>query len=416
MTVFGIALRSLRQRALATVLTAVSVALGVALVFFVFGVRDTASGAFRDAARGYDVVLGGKHTSPLTTVLSTIFYADQPTDRIPIEAYEAVRAHENVAYAIPFAVGDVYQGWRVAGTTADFFDAIEDSGKRPLRDRVRGRVFSSPEAFEAVVGGIASVRTGLVLGARFRVSHGMEKGGPQHAEEWTVVGVLEPTGTPNDRAIFITLEAFFAVTGHERPDAGMAGAEPPGHDEDEHAPWAVSSIVVRLKRPAERGMFIEAMNQRPDLQAALPAREIPKLIDAVRNVETLARSIAWAVLAISGLATFVGLYNTIQGRRRELAILRALGARRLHVFSVVVLEAVLTCLFGGLAGIALGHARIAVVAPYFLGEYGVRIAPSPGLPELQMLVVLLGMGVLVGLLPAWRAFRVPVAENLHPID
>ena len=233
MTVVGIALRSLRQRLLSTVLTSTSVGLGVALVVFVFSARDQARRAYDDAGRGYDVVLGGIHTSALASVLSTVFHVDKPTDVVPIEVYEAVRKDPRVAHAVPYALGDVYRGFRVVGTTPELFDAVTDADGKPIRERVRGRVFGGGEEFEAVVGGLAAARTGLVLGSKIRVTHGTEAGGHEHDETWEVVGILDPTGTPNDRAVFITLESFFRVKGHEGPGPG---------GEEAGKPWAVSSI------------------------------------------------------------------------------------------------------------------------------------------------------------------------------
>jgi putative ABC transport system permease protein len=429
--VLRIALRSLSSRRLSTALTALGVALGVGLVVFVVTVRDASRGAFDDAARGYDVILGGVQTSSLTSVMNTVFHVDQPVDTVDVEILSEVKADPRVRYAVPYAVGDVYRGYRVVGTSAQFFDAITDAGGRPLRERLvpGSRTFADGAEFEAVVGGIAAARTGLGLGSRFTVTHGLEEGGHHHDEEWTVVGVLEPTGTPNDRAIFITLESFFHVKGHEAPaapvpgtgeekPAAMADGEHGDHGEDHGPVWAVSSIVVRLASPAMRFQFASDWNRRKDVRAALPSREVQRLFDVVRNVDGLLRAVAGLVLVVAGLSILVGLYNTIAGRRREIAILRALGARPRHVVSVVVLESVLTCLVGGLAGLALGHAAVAASAPLLLEKVGIRITAAPLGWELYAAVAggLLLLGVLAGALPAWRAFRTPVAENLHPTD
>src|SRR5205814_2263743 len=162
---------------------------GVALVTLVFQLRGVSRRAFDDAARGYDVVLGGIHTSPLTTVLSTVFLADNPTDTIPIEAFDAVSKDSRVRYAVPYAVGDVYKGYRVVGTTPAFFDAIETAQGAPLRGSVDGSLFGKDAEFEAVVGAFAAARTGLTKGSTFRVTHGLEKSpeAHEHREEWTVV-------------------------------------------------------------------------------------------------------------------------------------------------------------------------------------------------------------------------------------
>lgn len=439
MTVVGIAWRSLRHRLLSTVLTIVGIALATALVAFVFRVRDASKRAFDDAAVGYDVVVGGIQTSALTSVLSTVFHVDQPIDTVPIGVLNDLRADKRVKYAVPYAVGDTYKGYRVIGTTPDLFDAITDAERTPLRARIAkgGRVLGGGAEFEAVLGSLASTRTGLRLGSTFTVTHGLEEGGHHHDEEWTVVGVLEPTGTPNDRAIFITLESFFDVAGHEAPKrptapdggagggadgSGMGGA--PGAGDGPHGEepaegskaWAVSSIVVRLASPAFKYQFVADTNAHRDRKAALPSTEIARLFRTVDKVDTLLRAVAALVVLVSALGILVGLYNTIQGRRREIAILRALGARPVHVFSVVVLEAVLMCLIGGVAGVALGHAGVAVASPILLEEIGVRVGPAVGGFDVLLLAGLAVIGLLAGLVPAWTALRTPVAKNLHPVD
>jgi putative ABC transport system permease protein len=470
MTVVGIAWKSLRHRLLATVLTVVGIALATALVAFVFRVRDASKRAFDDAAVGYDVVIGGIQTSALTSVLSTVFHVDQPIDTVPIEALTDLRADKRVKYAVPYAVGDTYRGFRVVGTTPELFDAITDAERTPLRQRIGkgGRVLGGGAEFEAVVGALAAARTGLRLGATFTVSHGLEEGGHHHDELWTVVGLLEPTGTPNDRAISsrssrssreaegpsVAAAGAGGRTGAAamdgaRPDhdpmrhgrrhgrghgpgtnpgmdAGMGGAAGAGdadhyadHDadhDDEAKAWAVSSIVVRLTSPAFRYQFVADMNARRDLKAALPSTEIARLFRTVDMVDLLLRAIAALVVLVSALGILVGLYNTMEGRRREIAILRSLGARPAHVFSVVILEAVLMCVLGGIVGVALGHAGVAVASPLLLEKIGVRVGPAVGGFDALLVAGLAVIGVLAGLVPAWSALRTPVAKNLHPID
>jgi putative ABC transport system permease protein len=440
MNVVGIALRSLRHRSLSTALTAFGVALGVGLSLAVSTVRDASRTAYFDAARGYDVVLAGPRTTAMSAVMNAVFHRDRPIDTVPIEAYEAAKKDPRVLHAVPCAVGDVYHGFRVVGTTSEFFDAVPDAAGKPLKDRIRapGRVLGDGAEFEAVVGSFVSSRTGLALGAQFTVTHGLEQGADhEHTEKWTVVGVLEPTGTPNDQAVYITLKSFFHVKGHEHhaaPKGTAAGGEPAAMDGGEPAAvpaadhdadhdlgeevWAVSTVLIRLKSPAFRFQFAGDWNQRKDSSAAVSSDVIQKLFDIVAGVDALLRAIAGLVLLVAGLSILSALYNSIQGRRREIAILRALGARRLHVFSVVVLEAVLVCLLGGVAGIAIGHLGVVASAPYLLEEFGIRIAAGLAAPSLYatLLAGLVLIGLVAGALPAWRAYRVPVAKNLHPID
>jgi putative ABC transport system permease protein len=453
-----IAWRSLSRRRLSTILTAAGVALGTALALFVFHVRGATRSSYDAAARGVDVVIGGLRTSSITSVLSTIFHVDAPQDTIPKDAYDDVKRDPRVAHAIPYALGDMFRGHRIVGTSKELFDVVEDAQGQPLRQRIRagGRLFSGGDEFEAILGSIVADRTGLGVGSTFDdVTHGFAEGGHLHHETWTVVGVLDPTGTPNDRAVFVPLGAFFHIGGHEDPDAkkkggkdgadggspdgtGMGGGTPDpaptpdtAHGDEHGGPecedptcgchegtkvWAVSSILVRLKVAPMKHLFVADMNKRTDLRAAIPQREIGRLFSIVSNVDGVFRALALLVVLTAGLMILVGLYNTMEGRRREIAILRALGATPGRVFGIVTLEAVLTCLLGGAAGLLAGHAGVAAAAPFLLESTGVLVDPGPSLLDGAIVAGLLLLGALAGLVPAFSALRTPVAKNLHPVD
>lgn len=418
MTVPGLAWRSLRARLLSTCLTAFGVALGVGLVVFVTTVRGSSHAAFVDAARGTDVVLSGKGTTSLSAVMNALFHLDKPVDTLPVARYVEVAKDPRVRRAVPLVVGDSFRGFRVVGTQAAYFDVLEAADGRPLRAHLRagGRLFPDTDAFEAVVGAFAASRAGLAVGSQFTVTHGLETHEAHHDERWTVVGVLEPTGTPADRAVYITLRSFFLVKGHEGPaDPGPAAVADADLGPEVRA---LSTAIVRLKNPASRFAAGRDWNAMPDVRASMPSEEVRRLFDIVRGVDGLLQAVALLVLVSAGLSILAALLNAMQGRRREIAILRALGARRAQVFAVVVLEAVLVCLLGGVAGIVLGHLGVAGAAPHLLDEVGVRL--GLGTADLGLWARLLGgvvvLGLLAGLLPALRAYRSPVARHLHPVD
>jgi putative ABC transport system permease protein len=264
--------------------------------------------------------------------------------------------------------------------------------------------------FEAVVGASVARATGLSLGDEFQVTHGLVEASHVHDERWTVVGVLRPSGTAHDRALYIAIDRFYAMPGH---DAGTAHAD---HDHgEEHEPTALSAIGIRLRTPALRLQYLhEFRTTRTDVQAVHPPDQMRKLAAIVGDVNRGVSVIAWLVTVVAALGILVGLYNTIHGRRREIALLRALGARAHHVFGVILLEAVVLCLLGGVAGILLGHAGLAAAAPTLLERYGVRVVPGLDGSDLTLLGGVVLLGLLAGILPAWRGLTTPVAENLEP--
>jgi putative ABC transport system permease protein len=400
LAVFRLAWQSVRRRPLSSILTALVVALGVALVVAVETVRVSADRSFTETARGYDVILGPPQGSPLQIVLSTLFHVDEPPGTLPWSAYEGIRGDPRVAAAIPYAMGDTYRGHRVVGTSPAMFEVLSDGEGRALAAGMRGRVFGD-ERFEAVVGSAVASRTGMGIGTTFGVSHGLVEGGQSHAERWSVVGVLRPTGTAHDRAIYIPIQTFYAIPGHTVP--GQEAKKRP-----------LSAVGVRLKSPALRLLVLqEYRTETAAAQAVLPADQVRKLMSIVGDVNRGVTLVAWIVTIVAAVSILVGLYNTIQGRRREIAVLRALGARPAHVFGLILLEALILCLLGGALGLLLGHGGVAAAAPTLLESYGVNVRVGASAYDLQVFGALVVLGLLAGLLPAWRGLTTPVADNLQ---
>ena len=439
MSLLALAWRSVRGSPLASALTIVAVALGAALVISLLSLRASTRRSFLEAARGYDAILGPTEGSPLDTVLSTLFHVGESKGTIPFSTWEAVQKDPRVALAVPYALGDSFRGRHIVGTSADLFRALSGADGKPLGEGIVGALFEEG-SYEAVVGSAAAASTGLRRGSQFRAAHGVEVVTHEHEELWTVVGIMRPTGTPADRAIFIPWKTFYSIGGHEEGAealrarrAAQAGAdgEPEGdgdhdgeHDHEHEAddPSAeqtlgMSAIGIRLVSPGLRIAYIAELRQdRDDVDPVQPLEVIHDLLQVVGSVDQVFELLAWAVVIVSGLGILVGLYNTIHGRRREIAILRALGARARHVFVVIVLEALLLVLAGGILGLVLGHFALAAAAPELLREYAIRADIAPGLRDVAVLGALLGLGLLAGLLPALRGLRTPVARNLQPQD
>lgn len=424
MSLLALAWKSLKQRRLASSLTVFSIALGVALAIAVISLRASARKSYTAVAQGYDLLLGPTHGSSLQNVLNTMFQIGDPSGTIPWEVYEQVQEDPRVAVAVPYALGDYFRQFPVAGTSKDLFTVLTDTRGRPVGDELSGRVFREG-AWEAVFGSVAAQSTGIRIGDGFQASHG-GPGGEEHGEVWEVVGILRPTGTPTDRAIYIPLKTFYAVEGHREEADNIRkarGNDDHGHshshgsgDEDHHV-HGLTAIGLKLKTYLHRfEVQREFMRDRSDAQASIPVDEVGELMSLVGRVDGVFELIAWLVVFVAGIGILVSLYSTIHGRRREIAILRALGAKQRDIFGVVLLESMLLTLTGGVLGLALGHAGVAAAAPHLLETYGVLADPTPSLMDLQVLGIVLVLGFLTGLLPAWRALRTPVARHLYPTD
>ena len=453
MNLLKIVTKNMRQRALATWLTGASVALGVALAVAILSIKQGVQQRFEQGTLGYEMIVGAKG-SPLQLVLNTVYNLDISPGNISWKLFEQLRNDKRVKLAVPFSVGDNYHGFRIVGTTDAFFREFEfEPGRKP--ELAAGRIFNfnetalraafqeaeqrakereakergeevkpAPETehehgnrpFEAVIGATVAQETGLKIGQTFIAAHGVQPTAEakEHTEDpWTVVGILAPTHTACDRGIYINLDSFYHIEGHEiRKPTAPAKEEEKDNDPD---PGMVSSIVLKLRSPIHAFALYREINDRGDAMAAFPAAEIRKLFDIVGNIDRLLFAQALLILIVAGVAIAVSIYNSMSERRREIAILRALGARRATIFSIVLLEAVTICLVGAAAGLVGGHVVVAVTNEALYRASGFVI-PAFHVQALEwyVLVVAVILGAISGLGPALGAYRTDVARNLAP--
>jgi len=394
-------LKSLRQHALSTGVTVLGVALAGGLVLSVWVLRDQAEQAFAGMTGGADAVLGARG-SKLQLVLNAVFHLDESPGNIPWADVEEIRRHPSVDVAVPMAGGDNYRGYRVVGTTPELFERLEYAPGRKLAVRAPGRQFD-PTAREAVVGSFVARRLGLKRGDEIHPYHGLVfDEDHQHDEDYVVVGVLEPSNTPADRVIWIPLEGIQRMSRH-----------------DPRAANEVSAVLVRFKAGSPLiGRQLETQYNREGsrLTFAWPiARIVAQLFERLAWFDRVLGLVAYVVAVLAAAAILASIYNSMNERKRELAILRALGARRRTLFGAVVLEAAAIAALGMIAGFAV-HGGISALATAVLREQtGVVLEVwtwHPVLVTAPLGMILLG--ALVGLVPAWKAYRTDVAENLAP--
>lgn len=451
MNLFKIVIKNMRQRALATTLTAVSVALAVALTVAIVHIKRGMEDRFQQSTIGYEMVVGAKG-SPLQLILNTVFNLDISPGNIPWSVVEKLRADKRVKAVVPFSVGDNYHGFRIIGTSDKFKDSFGyqltegrwfNFSEEALRDAFAEANERSHERIakehgkelaksaehhhavsEAVIGATVAHETGLRLGQTFIAEHGLESdsNAEQHTDNpWTVVGILAATGTAVDRGLFINLDSFYHIEGHEVRDTVKADAtkievkkeEEKDNDPD---PGQVSSVALKLHSPVHALGLYREINDSPDAMAAFPAVEVRKLFAIVGNIDLILLAQAILIGLVAGVAIAVSIYNSMSERRREIAVMRALGARRKTIFAVVVLEAVAICALGGLTGIVGGHVIVAFANSVLHQVSGFTVSPLAFQPvELLIAAGCIVLGALSGLGPAARAYRTEVAEHLSPM-
>jgi len=396
MSLSRIAWKYIWGRRLASALTALSVALGVSLILATFlltrGIRES----FIVGATDYSLLVGAK-SNPTQLVLGAIFRMDVATPNMPYTVYEQLRDDARVERAVPVALGDAYQGFRYVATTPEYFAPAP--WRRKTFAVAVGRWWNEtpPEQpnYEAVLGAEVAQRTGLRIGEAFYE-------GEEMAEyPLTVVGILRPTSSADDRTIFFSLASFWGMNEVAR----NATVKP------------LTTVLVRPKRLSDLPHLHREFNVSPETQAVLPSAVLLTIFNLLSVAEEVIRFVLEAVVLVVLLYLFVALYSAMLERRREIATMRALGARRLTVLCIVLLEACFIALIGGLAGLVGGHSMAALGAHLLAQRGGLALAPFT-ISALQplLLVGVTLLGGCAGLLPAVLAYRTEVAENLAPLS
>jgi putative ABC transport system permease protein len=435
----------MQARALSSTLTGFSMALGVALVISVMVIYGVVERQFNAAAQGYHLIVGAKG-GKLQLVLNTVYHLSQPIENIPYSYYKEFtegRFASSTKLAVPYCLGDSYladgQTFRVVGTTPDMFDKLEygrtDDGQ-PLKYEFQegGRNFKADAFFEAVLGSVVANASGLKVGDQFLPAHGIVEEGDEAKihRGFQIVGILEPTGTPNDRALFVNMEGFYLLDGHakpvnesvtgEEPTPTAPAEEPVGEPVDGAAPMAplpenqreVTSILVLCSSDLVSQLLFRNINEGQVAQAAYPAREVSTLFERIVGpIQLILLVLTVLIVIVAGIGIMVSIYNSMSERSHEIAVMRALGAGRSTVMAVIVLESILLSLTGGAAGMLLGHGMLGIVSPWVVRYTGVSLhALQFDWLELTLIPGLVVLAAIIGLVPALSAYRTDVAKAL----
>jgi len=400
MTLVFIVLRSLRQHLLSTVVTALSIALAGGLLLSVWVVKTQSQETFTQVNTGFDAVLGARG-SKLQLVLNAIFHLEASPGNVAEADYEFIKAHPLVKRAIPIAVGDNLRGFRIVGTLPELFTEVDYApGKRFTL--AAGRLWQG-EAKEAVLGGFAAHELGLKVGDTFHPFHGLSYDPKnEHAETYVVTGVLAPSNTPADKVVWIPLHGLQTMSGH-----------------DARAATDVSAVLIQLRAPTAGFMLDMMYNKQGNrLTFAYPIGAImAELFSKIGWFDQVLALVAYLVALVAAAGVLVSIYNSMSARQRDIAILRALGARRRMIFGVILLEASTIGALGMVAAFAIYAGIASAVAAVIQAQTGVMLSVFTYNPV--MLWAPLGMIALCslgGLLPACKAYRTDVAANLAPVS
>lgn len=452
MNLVTIAWKSVKQRWLASALTALNVALGVMLMVLVLVSEGAIDGVFNQRSIAYDLIVGAKG-SDLQLVMSSVFRIQPPIANLPLMYLEQLREDPRVETAIPLAFGDFtkpeHGSFPIVGTTTEYFlNDYTPGQKYEVEDQPGSRQLT--KLYDAVIGSQVALKNNWKVGDTFSIVHGSADSDKMHDEMFEVVSVLKQTGTPNDRSVFLNLEAVYILDGHQKPidevetrlrdfygddperlNRGLAqlealrkvraegeaiGDETMGHGIDTpEAMKEVTAIYVKMRSDFDAVRFQSQLKSTSKAMAVNPVRPIKRLMtNLVGNAKDALMVLIAMIILVSGTSIFVSIYNSMSDRKREIGIMRALGARRSSVFSIILAESAVLCLGGGIIGWLLGHGLAVVFSPTVSAATGLLLDPWFFNPwEFILFPILLVFGALVGFLPAMTAYRTNVADALQ---
>ncbi len=408
-------LRSLWSRRVAVGLTMTGVALSVAMILGVERIRVETRENFTQTVSGTDLIVGAR-TSPVQLLLYSVFRIGDATTNLSFSSFEKISRHPTIAWAVPISLGDSHRSFRVVGTTPAYFEHLRHGRGEPLE-------FNAGHALEArfdvVIGAEVARALDYSLGTPVVIAHGTRDDGLSGHDTlpFTVVGILEPTGTPVDRSLHILLEAVEAI--HVGWESGVrvpsAELDLDHADHAELHPESISAFFLGLKRRSDALTLQRAINGFPEeaLSAILPGVALNSLWDLFGGVEVGLLSVA-AMTVVTGLiGMVVGLTATLNERRREMAILRSVGARPADIFGLYVLESGVIGAVGAISGYLLLSLALLLANPVLAAEVGIRFSVAlPAARELALMGAVFTLALLTGCLPAWQAYRLSLHDGL----
>src|SRR5690554_5517736 len=418
MHLLRIALRSLNNRRFTALLTIFAIALSMALLLAVERVRTETRASFASTISSTDLIVGARSGS-VNLLLYSVFRIGNATNNIRWSSFEHFAQHPQVKWAVPMSLGDSHHGYRVLGTSEDFFSHYQYGRKQPLKLR-DGRFFSDQAPFEVVLGAEVADALNYQLGKEIVLAHGVATISlVKHDDKpFTVVGILERTGTPVDRTLHIALagmEALHIDWQHGAPAYGNRKISAEQALQMDLQPKAITAILLGLSSKIATFAVQREINQwrGEPLLAILPGVALQELWSLMGTAEKALFIVSLFVVLTGLIGMLTAILTSLNERRREMAILRSVGARPWHIAGLLILEASTLTLAGILLGLALLYLGLLAAQAPLQSHFGLNLPLSaPSLHEWGLLGAIFLAGLLMGTLPAWRAYRQSLADGL----
>lgn len=414
MLLLSLAYHSLKNRLLTTVLTVLSIALSVALLIGVENVRVGARESFSNTISQTDLIVGARGGS-LQLLLYAVFHIGSATNNLSYASYEHWKNHPAVRWTIPYSLGDSHRGFRVVGTDKNFYEHY-----RYRRDKsIQFSGGHAPQGvFEAAIGSDVAQKLGYQVGQKVTITHGLGGMIEHNTKPFTIVGILDRTATPVDRSVYIPLEGISAVHVDWQDGAPPMPGEEIAADKITKEQLKVENITAFLVRFKTRLAVLQLqrnINEYPEepLSAVIPGVVLAELWATIGYAEDALRVVTFFVLVVGLLGMLVSLYTSLNERRREMAIFRALGAGPAKIISLLVFESAILSVMGCILGLGIVYGLSFALQPVVERQFGLYLPiQAPTQTSLLYLGGVVIAGILIGFVPAWKAYRNTLSDGL----
>jgi putative ABC transport system permease protein len=415
MAILSLAFKSLLNRKFTVSLVLLSISLSVSLLLGVERLRVESRNSFANTISNTDLIVGAR-SGAINLLLYSVFRIGDATNNISWKSYQKFAKHPLVKWSVPLSLGDSHKGYRVLGTNADYFKYYQYGKKRNLAF-LTGRSFT--EVNEAVLGAEVARKLGYKTGDKIIIAHGAGKTSFSLHEDnpFVVVGILQPTGTPVDRTVHVSLQGIEAIHKNWAGASSVPGLKQLRDRllQNDLTPKQITAFMLGLKsRIATFSLQREINDYRKEpLLAILPGVALQQLWDLMSIAENALLLVTSLVVAVGLIGMLTVMLAGLNERRREMAILRSVGARPAHIMLLITGESVLLSLLGILLGMGLLYAGLWGAQPYVESAYGLFLPINWPAPREWILVGLVGIfGLLVGLIPGYRAYRYSLSDGL----
>lgn len=411
--ILRLSIASLFARILTVSMTVLAIALSVSLFLGVEKIRTGAKASFADTISGTDLIVGAR-SGAVQLLLYSVFRIGNATNNVTWQSYLDIAAHKDVDWIVPISLGDSHRQFRVMGTSAAFFEHYKYRQGRSLAFS-NGVILS--DLFDAVIGSDVAKTLGYSVGDPIVVAHGLASFTEHKDQPFRVSGILEKTGTPVDRTVIVSLEAIEAIHVDWQNGAQKPGDPTPIEKirEMDLQPKAVTAALVGVSSPLKTFALQRSINEysQEPLLAILPGVALQELWGIVGIAETALLAVSAMVVVTALIGMMATLFSSLNERRREMAIYRAMGARPRTILGLLVLEASLMAAIGAVLGLAFLYIGLFVAQPLLDAAFGLWIPiEPPSTREVWVLLCVVAASVIVSMVPALRAYQLSLADGM----